>query len=293
MSQSMAGGSAAAKAHELREQGARLEEEARQWDKGAEGERRTAAVLSGLAARGYVVLDDLAIPGSNANIDHVVIGPTGVVVVETKAYTGRLNVNGGVLWHGKYPLCRELGAAQFEADKVRDVVASTGWTVMVRNLMCIHGVDVPADPAGSLAPIELCGPLNLLARIEAAQELLSPAHVSHLVSVVEQALPPQRIVASAHLASPTQPSKPLVVGPPLRRPGQVFRRRRRGVDVVSVVDAGLRKLGLMTLRLVVLILGALLMMAIASTAFESIGNHIATTTTTTTTTSVPAPPAVP
>lgn len=282
----MAGGSAAAKAQELRDKAARLEREAQQWDKGAEGERRTAAVLSSLAARGYVVLDDLAIPGSKANIDHVVIGPAGVVVVETKAYTGRVNVSDGVLWHGRYPLRKELAAAQFEADKVREVVASTGWTVAVRSLMCIHGVEVPTDPTGSLGSIELCGPLDLLARIEAAPPLLAPAHVAHLVSVIERALPPQR------LAVP-RPPVPAPVSSGLGGVVVPLRRSRRtacpprGAGVVRAVDSGLRGAARLLLRVVVVIIGALLMMAIAGAALQTLADQATTTTTTTT---IPPPP---
>jgi hypothetical protein len=39
------------------------------WRRGATGERRTARLLAPLERRGWVVLHDLAIPGSRANID--------------------------------------------------------------------------------------------------------------------------------------------------------------------------------------------------------------------------------
>jgi Nuclease-related domain len=44
---------------------------------GAVGERRTAGLLALLERQGWAVLHDLAIPGSAANIDHLVIGPGG------------------------------------------------------------------------------------------------------------------------------------------------------------------------------------------------------------------------
>jgi hypothetical protein len=47
------------------------------WRRGAAGERRTARLLGPLERRGWAVLHDLAIPGSEANIDHLVIGPGG------------------------------------------------------------------------------------------------------------------------------------------------------------------------------------------------------------------------
>ena len=47
------------------------------WRRGAAGERRTARLLAPLERHGWAVLHDLAIPGTQANIDHVVIGPVG------------------------------------------------------------------------------------------------------------------------------------------------------------------------------------------------------------------------
>jgi hypothetical protein len=45
-------------------------------------------LLGSLERRGWAVLHDLAIPGIQANIDHLVIGPGGVVVIDTKGPAG-------------------------------------------------------------------------------------------------------------------------------------------------------------------------------------------------------------
>jgi hypothetical protein len=58
------------------------------WRIGAEGEEATAADLAPLERRGFVVLHDWKPPGSRANIDHIVVGPTGVFTIETKNYGG-------------------------------------------------------------------------------------------------------------------------------------------------------------------------------------------------------------
>jgi hypothetical protein len=55
----------------------RVSPDALAWRRGAAGERHTARLLGRLEQRGWVVLHDLAIPGSAANIDHLVIGPGG------------------------------------------------------------------------------------------------------------------------------------------------------------------------------------------------------------------------
>lgn len=63
----------------------------RVWDRGAHGEERVGAILDRFAEQGLLrVLHDRRIPGSRANIDHIAICRFGVVVVDTKNYTGRV-----------------------------------------------------------------------------------------------------------------------------------------------------------------------------------------------------------
>ncbi|MFC7725319.1 nuclease-related domain-containing protein [Nocardioides sp. GCM10028917] len=79
-----AGESAYDVARRQREQAARLERSAALWEQGAAGEVAVATALAALPA-GWVVLHDLAWPGrQRANLDHVVIGPGGVFVVDAK-----------------------------------------------------------------------------------------------------------------------------------------------------------------------------------------------------------------
>lgn len=65
------------------------------WRQGAEGERKTARVLLPLIKDGWVLIND--VPGHRGNIDHILIGPAGVFVLETKNLHGRLSVTGDTL----------------------------------------------------------------------------------------------------------------------------------------------------------------------------------------------------
>jgi hypothetical protein len=38
-----------------------------------------------------MIFHDLAVPGSPANVDHLVIGPSGVFVVDSKQWTGSVH----------------------------------------------------------------------------------------------------------------------------------------------------------------------------------------------------------
>lgn len=69
------------------------------WAKGAEGEARLGAFLESELAGVAIVLHDRRIPGRNANIDHIAVGPTGVWVIDAKHYRGRVEKRdvGGLL----------------------------------------------------------------------------------------------------------------------------------------------------------------------------------------------------
>ena len=71
----------------------------RAWARGAVGEEKVARRLDALIEHGAKVLHDRRIPGSRANIDHLVIGPAGVFVIDAKRYAGRpqRKVEGGIL----------------------------------------------------------------------------------------------------------------------------------------------------------------------------------------------------
>jgi Nuclease-related domain len=112
------------------------------WQRGAAGERRTARLLDPLARHGWAVLHDLAIPGSQANLDHLVIGPGGVFVIDSKQYRGHLQLDPtGRLWHGRYPLAPTLRAVSFEADQATPVLPDPG--VVVVPIVAVHGAQVP------------------------------------------------------------------------------------------------------------------------------------------------------
>jgi hypothetical protein len=112
------------------------------WRRGAVGERRTARLLGHLERHGWAVLHDLAVPGSQANLDHLVIGPGGVFVIDSKQYRGRLQLDPtGRLWHGRYPLAPALRAVSFEADQAAQVLPDPG--VAVVPIVAVHGAQVP------------------------------------------------------------------------------------------------------------------------------------------------------
>ncbi|WP_345388054.1 nuclease-related domain-containing protein [Nonomuraea salmonea] len=62
------------------------------WRRSSVAERRTEAQLKKLERSGYRTLHARAIPGSEAQIDHLVVGPTGVYAVDSEKWDRRLPV---------------------------------------------------------------------------------------------------------------------------------------------------------------------------------------------------------
>jgi hypothetical protein len=60
------------------------------WARGAGGEERVGAIVDALHARGWRAIHD--VDTGRGNIDHVLVGPGGVLTVETKSHRGRLAV---------------------------------------------------------------------------------------------------------------------------------------------------------------------------------------------------------
>ena len=108
------------------------------WRRGAEGERATAAVLDALASRRWAVWHDLRVPGSRANLDHVVVGRTGVWVVDTKSTRATVRAGRRSVRFGDRRL--DTAATAWEAEVVRErLEQALGWTVPVRGVIAVHG----------------------------------------------------------------------------------------------------------------------------------------------------------
>ncbi len=122
------------------------------WSVGAEGERKVSEMLASIAGNLLRVLHDRRIPGTRANIDHLVVSPTGVFVVDAKRYRNArpaLRVEGGLLRPraefltvGGRDRTTLVAGIQKQIDLVRN--ALTGLPeVPVRGVLCFVDADWP------------------------------------------------------------------------------------------------------------------------------------------------------
>ncbi len=156
----------------------RVSQDARNWQRGARGERRTARQLDRLTRHGWVVFHDLAVPDSRANADHLIIGPAGVFLADSKNWRGHLAfAPDGTLWRGSYPLTATLATIGFEAQAMVGALAVPG--LAVEPLLVVHGSTIPWGEQ-YLGGVAVLPASRVVATLLALPPLLSDQQVTQL-----------------------------------------------------------------------------------------------------------------
>jgi len=79
---------------------------------------------------------------SRAFLGHLVIGPTGVFVIDSKRYRGHLHYSAGRLWHGRRALDHTLDTLWWEATQVAETLGF-GPDLRVYPVLCVHVARLP------------------------------------------------------------------------------------------------------------------------------------------------------
>jgi hypothetical protein len=151
------------------------------WRRGARGERRTARALHKLVRRGWTVLHDVAVPSSRANGDHLLIGPPGVFLVDSKAWHGHITqAVDGQAWHNGHPLDQTIATVRWEAEQVAGALGAP-----VLPLLCVHDTRISwdgiyVDNVPALSPARLVALLQSLpAHMDPVGVMLLAEHARH------------------------------------------------------------------------------------------------------------------
>jgi len=167
----------------------------RAWAKGALGEQKLAEAIAGLPE--VVTLHDRRVPGTRGNIDHLVIAPAGLFVVDAKHYDGRLRIRDkGGLFRTDYRLyvggrdCSHLaGNMDWQVKAVETLLASVEVTMPVTPVLCFIDVDWPLVFApNSFRGVRLEDPKSLRKLITATPALDAPA-IDKLARILAAGLP--------------------------------------------------------------------------------------------------------
>jgi hypothetical protein len=123
------------------------------WATGAEGEEQLGERLDRLRSPTVRVLHDRRIPGTVGNIDHLVVCPRGVLVIDAKNCKGRprLRVQGGIfrprtehLMVGNRDRARFVDGVLKQVRTVRSTLAAERYDgIPVQGMLCFVGPDWP------------------------------------------------------------------------------------------------------------------------------------------------------
>ena len=193
------------------EHGTALPPEAMSWRIGADGEREIGLEL-GFLPSGWTVLHSIPVGTRGADIDHLVIGPGGVFVLNTKTHRGaNVRVGTHVVWVGadsdRQPYQRDL---QHRVDQVQRVLApELGGREVVRPLL----VFVDPHRLWRVGPqhVASCTPADLVAVLLAAPPVLAEEVVAALVARAER---PETWGAPASAAFEEDPTARFLALPP-------------------------------------------------------------------------------
>ena len=103
------------------------------WLRGAEGERRVGALLSVLEQDGFEIIHSLR--RGRGDIDHVIVGPAGIFVVDTKAWRARPRISDGRLLVGGVERSEILRSLRGQAAFVRELLSRSGADVWVEPIL--------------------------------------------------------------------------------------------------------------------------------------------------------------
>ena len=186
-----------------------------------------AKVLAPLSLSGWHALHDRVGPTGD-NIDHIVIGPGSVIVLDAKSWNGRLEVRNGKLLNGGWSQTKAVTHLATQRRAVRDAIRRR------------VGGDGPVDMAlvvttqKGLAPLTVgdtivIGLGHLAEAIESTRSIYDSETVDQLFAVLSEAFPP------AGTVTPTTTGLHHVDGLEL---GDLFNRANRFLYLTTTRHSG-------------------------------------------------------
>lgn len=166
----------------LRRQLEQAERNERAWTAGAAGEVLVATRLNELTAGGWRILHDVHWPGRpKANLDHVLVGPGGVLVVDAKNWTGSVQIRGGVLFQNRYSRARETDGV-LQQGAALTALLEPQHRNLVQTWLCLVGQ--PELQGVTANGVRIQGLNTLTAAVWALPDVLEP----HMVETIHSYL---------------------------------------------------------------------------------------------------------
>jgi hypothetical protein len=171
----------------------------RSWAQGAIGERDVARRLEkAFLGDDVELLHDRGIPGRRANIDHLVIAPGGVTVIDAKNVTGRIKVERvGLPWKRRSELrirgrtkTSLVEGVERQMQAVREALVDVGLAADIRGCLCFTRRDeLPMFGKPEIRGIALVGYKRAIALARRPSDT-DPCDVALVAEALRAGLPP-------------------------------------------------------------------------------------------------------
>ncbi|WP_030171058.1 nuclease-related domain-containing protein [Spirillospora albida] len=169
------------------------------WRKSSAAERRTEKQLRSLERNGYLVLHARAVPRddegvSDGQIDHLVIGPSGVYAIDSENWDKRLPVrtlSHRKLFHGPFNRKDRLDEARWEADQASRIIGGqVGFDVPVQPSVAIYGPSIPWKVM-RVRDVDVYAGNRARAYLRRRPKILTETDVQRIFDAAQKALPPK------------------------------------------------------------------------------------------------------
>ncbi|WP_246456547.1 NERD domain-containing protein [Nocardioides mesophilus] len=150
--------------------------------------------------RGWHVLHDRLMPGGG-NIDHLVVGPGGVVVVDSKNWSGAVTIERGTLRVGGHSRATQVSKLVGLGARVEDALTGAGMGGHVRTVLALTADEALGTPATYLPSGAMVVAVpELVSVIDALPEVCDASRVDGLLSSVLQSFPAADATAKSVVA---------------------------------------------------------------------------------------------
>lgn len=148
---------------------------------GADGEEGVAVLLSHLEPHGYRVLHGVDI--GSGEIDHLVVGPTGVFAVGTTAYPGGIHLSRGRLMRRGGELHSAVEQARAQAVEVKNRLLRAGIRSWAESVVAVTDGRLPRGPI-LLPGVTVMAAEDVASFILEGRNALSPGDVPRAVVAI-------------------------------------------------------------------------------------------------------------
>jgi hypothetical protein len=171
----------------------------RAWERGSIGEHKLAEALADVPD--IKLLHDRRIPGTRGNIDHIVVAPAGIFVVDAKLYKGTIQIRdvGGLfkvdkrLYVGRRDCSRLAENMGWQVQAVQRALLAESYQPLppITPILCFVDGDWPLlFPPEEFKGVRLEG-IRSIKRLLAAPPVLEPEAISRMHHALAQAFPPK------------------------------------------------------------------------------------------------------